>query len=57
MKKYDVAVTVSFETFYTVKADSEEDAKDKASELACIEFGGRLIDDVNPWSVTLCEEE
>ena len=57
MSKYDVAVTVSFETFYTVEADSEEDAKEQASVLACNEFNGRLVDDVNPWCVTLCEED
>lgn len=53
--KYGVAVTVSFETYYTVDADSEEEAKDKASELASMEFSGRLIDDINPWSV--CKED
>jgi len=57
MKKYDVAVTVSFETYYTVLAEDEDDAKDKASDLACSEFSGKLIDNVNPWSVELCEEE
>lgn len=57
MKKYDVTVTVSFETCYTVEADNEEDAKEIASELACSEFSGKLIDDVDPWCVSLCEEE
>ena len=57
MKKYDVAVTVSFETFFTVEADSEEEAKDLASKLAACEFSGKLIDDIDPWSVSLCEED
>jgi len=57
MSKYDVAITVSFETFYTVDADDEERAKEIASELAASEFVGRIIDDINPWSVSLCKEE
>ena len=53
--KYGVAVTVSFETYYTVDADSEDEAKEQASLLAANEFSGRLIDDINPWSV--CKED
>ena len=53
MPKYEVSVTVEIEKYYIVEAEDEQDAREKAEDMAlCEDYGeNNMADTAVAWSI------